>query len=551
MSRIRLKNLREIFDILLPKTPDRIAYKIRKGDSVRDISCKEFVSDVRDLAAFIYSKDIKVCAVIGENSYKQQIAYYATTYAGAIVVPIDKELTVREIATIINMSKSTILFCGDTHEDMVDEIKSLCNNIDTHIFLSDKSEKVVEGNMEHLMVLGNELIAKNNQIFDYIKINPDEPSTYVFTSGTTGVSKGVMLSHKNIITDVDAAIDLKVVGDSSMAILPMHHTLQSTLCCTLSHVLGATVSVNNSIKLFAQNLKIFKPTDLVCVPMVLESMHTNVWNAVRESGKEKSFKFLIKVSNFLRHIGIDMRKVFFKKIHENFGGRLKTFFCGGALLDPLVAQDMCDWGFGMYIGYGITECSPLITHNTTNRRSKFSSCGIPINCNKLKLMDINESGDGEIWVKGDNVMLGYLDNPEATAEVLEDGWYKTGDIGRFDKDKFLYITGRKKNIIVLNNGKNIYPEELEGHLNKYPEVKEVIVFAEKNDVGQEVSISAEIFADYEYAELMKIEDIKKTIEEIVEKENQDLAYYKRITNVIHKETEFEKTTTRKIKRHKL
>lgn len=548
----KLITLRDLFDKVIPANLERIAYKIKTRKGIRSISNGEFLKDVKSLAAYIYSKDIKCCAVIGDNSYKQQICYYAPTYAGAIIVPIDKELTAHEMANIINASKCDMVLCGDTHEDMLPDILAeVQKDIHSHIFLSDNDSEIIDKNVEQLIIEGAEIINKNVAIFDYINIDPNSVYTYVFTSGTTGVSKGVMLSHQNVIKNIESCVELKVVGISSLAILPMHHTLQSTLGCSVSHVLGAVICINNSIKMFAQNLQLFKPHDLICVPMVLETMHQNVLTTVREAGKEKAFRAMMKVSRLLRRVGIDMRKIFFKKVHIAFGGNLTTFFCGGALLDPKVARDINDWGFRMFIGYGITECSPLITQNTSRKDSRFGSCGIPVACNEIKLVEKDENGDGEIWVKGSNVMLGYLDNPEATAEVLEYGWYKTGDIGRRSKDGFLYITGRKKNLIVLSNGKNVYPEELEGFFSKYNEIKEMIVFGAKNNLGQETTISAEIFPNYEYAEKQNIQDIKSVINSIVEKENESLAYYKRISSVIFKEEEFEKTTTKKIKRHKL
>lgn len=548
---VKLITLRDIFDKVIPANLERIAYQIKTRKGLRDISNREFLSDIRGLAAYVYSKDVKCCAVIGENSYKQQVCYYAPSYAGAIIVPIDKELTAREMANIINASKCDMILCGDTHEDMLPDILAETGDIKTHVFLSDNENETIAGNVEQLIIEGAEIISKNAAIFDYINVDPNSVYTYVFTSGTTGVSKGVMLSHQNIIRNVESCIGLNVVSSRLMAILPMHHTLQSTLGCTIPLVIGATICINNSIKMFAQNLKVFKPYDLICVPLVIETMHQNVFATVREAGKEKAFRAMMKVSRLLRRVGIDMRKVFFKKVHVAFGGNLKTFFCGGALLDPKVARDINDWGFNMYIGYGITECSPLITQNTSRIDSRFGSCGVPLDCNIIKLVDKDENGDGEIWVKGANVMLGYLDNPEATAEVLEHGWFKTGDIGRYDKHGFLYITGRKKNLIVLSNGKNIYPEELEGFFAKYNEIKEIIVSGDKNDVGQEVTISAEIFPNYDYAKEQKIEDVESVINSIVDKVNEDLAYYKRISSVVYRQEEFAKTTTKKIKRHKL
>lgn len=295
-------------------------------------------------------------------------------------------------------------------------------------------------------------------------------------------------------------------------------------------------------------MKLFRPTELLVVPLIAESLYNNIWKAVRESGKEKAVKTMLSVSRFLLKMGIDLRRVFFKKILAAFGGRLDSMFCGGALLDKDVAVGLYEFGINVYIGYGITECSPLIGGNISLKPAKYGSCGQAFSCNEIKLVDLNENGEGEIYVKGTNVMLGYYKNPEATAEVMEDGWYKTGDIGRYDEDGFMYITGRKKNVIVLKNGKNIYPEELEGYIAKIKYVKECLVTAVSSGLEQS-AIQAEIFLNQDLIEEDKFEGAEKYVSDEIETLNDTLAYYKRITAVKFREVEFNKTTSRKIKRH--
>ncbi len=544
----KIKNIREIFDIVIPKNPKHIAYMFRNSDGYSEVTNEKFLSDVKSLAAVIATANSKCCAVIGENSYKWQVCYYAAIYADSIVVPIDNQLSEPEVATILSAAKCDMILYGATHDDLVEPYIEQ-NNITAYKFLADKSDKVKANSMEEAIEKGAEINDKNHELFDNIVTNTNDVMSYVFTSGTTGTSKGVMLSHQNIISNCYSAIELKVVGDRTFACLPMNHTMQSSLGCTLSLMKGTTIAINNSIKHFAENLKIFHPTDLPCVPLILETMHQNIWKAVRESGKEKTVRRIMSLSRFLMKIGIDMRKVFFKKIHDTFGGKLTTFFCGGAMVDADVAKDMYDFGFKMYIGYGITECSPLISANVFNR--KFKSCGTKITCCEMKIIDPAEDGSGEICVRGHNVMLGYLDNPEATADVMDLNWFKTGDLGKFDKEGFLYITGRKKNLIVLSNGKNIYPEEIEDKINKHNEVKEVVVSANSMEVGKETTIQAEIFPNFDYLESEGIKNYEETINKIIEQVNETLPYYKRVVKVTFRMEEFEKTTTRKIKRHRL
>ncbi len=545
----RIKNMRDIIDSMLIKDPDFVAFLVREGDGVRKITNLEFVNDVRSLAVSIALSDTKCCALIGENSYKWIVSFFAITYAGAILVPIDGDLGSKEISNIVTMAECDMIIWGSSHDDVVEPIiKSGLRNL---FFQSDNSTRKKEGSIELEIEKGVAAIEKNNEIFDNIVVDPNSVFEYVFTSGTTGTSKGVMLSHNNIISNLYASKDLEAVGRVSMAILPMYHTYQSTLGNIFSMFNRTTIAINNSIKNLSQNFKLFKPTDLPCVPLVMETIHQNIWKNIREQKKERSVRFMMKFCRFMLGFGVDMRKSVFKKIHDNFGGEFKSFFVGGALLDFKVAQDMSDFGFNINIGYGISECAPMISANCTQKYSKLGSCGFPVGGYELKLMNITPEGDGEVWTKGSNVMLGYLNNEKATSEVLNNGWFNTGDIGRYDKDGYLYITGRKKNMIVLNNGKNIYPEEIEGIILQHEEIQEVVVFADKSELGKESAIVAEIYPNLDHFEKLAIDNPKQTIEKIISDVNEKLPYYKRITNVIIREEEFEKTTTKKIKRHKL
>lgn len=547
----KITDLRQLIDLVLPKNPQGIAFMIREGEGVRSIRNSEFVDDVRALAASLMRYDTTKIAVTGENSYKWVVCYMAAIYRGFVVVPIDKDLSNEEIKTIITTSETGILLFGDSHEDIIAPILEQFPQIESYNFYRDTSKTIQRGSVEELIEQGREILKSSPAIFDSIKVNPNEMCTIVFTSGTTGTGKGVMISHHNILSDLDSSKEVLFIGPVQMAILPMHHTFQSNLGIILCLYSGSTMAINNSIKFFAQNLKLYAPTDLLCVPLVLETMYANMWSTIKESGKEPLVRAMVRFSNFLMKIGIDVRRKLFKKIIDGTGGKLIDIFCGGALLDADVARGMISFGFNVHIGYGITECSPLIAGNVSFVPSKMGSCGFPFSCNELKLVDVDENGDGEIWVKGSNVMLGYYKNEEATREVMQDGWFKTGDIGRYDKDGYLYITGRKKNVIVLTNGKNIYPEELETLILKSPLVKESAVYSVRGEKGEEGTIAAEIFPDFDYAQKNSIENVEEQVNDLINNINLNLPYYKRIVAVKFRENEFEKTTTKKIKRHKL
>lgn len=548
---MKIDNLRQLIDDILPSRPDAAAFLIRKEEGVRQITNREFCEDVRSLAAVLRSQGTSHVALIGENSYKWTVCYLAAIYSARVVVPIDKDLSKAEITTILGISEAGTILWGDTHDEIILPLLEQHPQMHSICFHSDNySRKLSSDSMEAAIIEGRLLLEQDNRVFDAITVRPDDCYSIVFTSGTTGTSKGVMLSHRNVISDLDSSRNRLHIGAVQMAILPMHHTFQSNLGILNCLYFGTTMAINNSIRFFSQNLGLFAPTDLLCVPLVAETLHANIWKNIESSGKASAVRNMIRLSNFLLRCGIDLRRKFFKKIIAAMGGKLKDIFCGGALLDADVARGLFELGFDIYIGYGITECSPLVAGNISQIPAKMGSCGQAFDCNEIKLVDTDENGDGEIWIKGSNVMLGYYKNPEATAEAIEEGWYKSGDIGRWDADGFLYITGRKKNLIVLNNGKNVYPEELEGLLLKSPWIKEVVVSALRSQKGEETTIAAEVFADEDMinAQGVSKEVAIEHIARFVEEQNLTLPYYKRIVSVTYRETEFEKTTTKKIKR---
>ena len=369
----------------------------------------------------------------------------------------------------------------------------------------------------------------------------------VFTSGTTGNPKGVMLTEHNLVSAVYYGLQVADIKTRCLSVLPYHHTYESVVGILVAIHRRATICINDSLKNVLKNLNTFKPDYIYVVPAFTEKFYKSIWANAEKSGKDKLLKIMIPVSNGLRKIGIDLRGVLFKSVHEAFGGNLKQIVCGGAPIRPEIGKFFNDIGMMLLNGYGISECSPLVSVNREKLNDP-STVGVILPCCEVKIENPNEDGDGEIWVKGDIVMMGYYKEPEKTAKVLKDGWFNTEDYGRINKKGQLVINGRKKNVIVLNNGKNIYPEEIENYVMRVPYIQETIVKAVKNDQGQEISLCAEVFLNQEKVKELGIENIEETLKKDVSKATKELPVWKRVTKTEIRETEFNKTTTNKIKR---
>ncbi len=529
---------------------DRPAFFIRNKTDYDTISYEKFTNDIFKLGAALVDKGFnggRHIALIGENSYNWLVSALAVSSTGNTLVPVDKELPEADILNVVRSSDSEIMLFANSYSDVMEKVKE---DLSLEVIVIDKpSNKLCETSTQAMI----EGYSSDDYIEKCCNIPIDNESIcyIVYTSGTTGMSKGVMLSHTNLISNIKCCFNLAVAGGCKFTLLPMHHTYELVLGTFFFMLSGSVNAINNSIKYINHNLQLFKPTDLVIVPLITETLYNSIWDKIRAGGKEKLVRNMIKISTFLLKFGIDIRRKVFSQVHEALGGRVVNIFSGGAPIDPKIAQCFVDFGFNFNIGYGITECSPLISGNCDQNRNKMDSCGRPGSCNEVKIDNPDEKGEGEIMAKGAKVMMGYYKNPEATAAVMRDGWFATGDVGRMDKDGMLYITGRVKNLIVLKNGKNIYPEELELSLYRIDLIKEAVVYSLDADNGEETAIAAEIFPDLEKIESNNISDYKKVIEEEIFKYNSTLPYYKRIAHITYRDSEFEKTTTKKIKRNKI
>ena len=491
-------------------------------------------------------------AIIGDTHPYYMVAYYAAANGGGAAVPLDKELDDATIAAFANIAKVAAVVYTASFNKRMPEIAKLIDTAKYFIPLSPDPEYMPSESfisVNDMFERGHKAIEEGNDTFLSFKPDREKMAALLFTSGTTGTSKGVMLSHKNLATAANACVDaMRFTADNTfVSVLPMNHSYETTTEHLAMYLLGCPTYINDSVKNVVRSLNYFKPNTLILVPLFVETMYKRIWKEIDKKGIRKKVEKAIKLSNALRKIGIDLRAKLFKDIRNAFGGNLKTIVCGGAPLSKKLIEDFDAFGIEILEGFGITECSPLVAVNRTGKR-KFGSVGPAVLGCEVKIDKDETEKTGEILVKGDNVMMGYLNNPEATAEVFtEDGWFRTGDLGYIDKDGYVYITGRKKNLIILSNGKNIFPEEIEEHLAHNEIIAESVVIGRKNDLGEPV-ISAVIFPNYELCEGKTKEEIFDMVKAAVEDTNKHLPTFKHIQNIELRETEFEKTTTRKIKR---
>ena len=550
---VKIQTIKELMDLAVKDAGNQIAFEYRNPKNKEDIikiTYQEFQNDINYLGTALtdINMDHNHIAVIGDNSYEWLTVYLTVLKSNSVLVPIDKELTSPEIINVLKSSDSEVLFYAGKYEKYIEEFKKELPNIKYYIGFDRKEN---EGNIlsyDQFMQQGKEKCVEGDTSFSTIEHQDTNIlKLLVYTSGTTGDPKGVMLTEHNLVSCVYYGLQVATVYTKCLSVLPYHHTYEAVAGILVALHKHATICINDSLKNVLKNLQLYKPDYIYLVPAFTEVFYKNIWSNAKKTGKDKALKIMIPISNALRKIGIDVRRKLFKSIHEAFGGNLREIVCGGAPIRPEIGKFFNDIGVMLLNGYGISECSPLVSVN----RPKFndsSTVGVILPCCEVKIENPNEEGDGEIWVKGDIVMLGYYKDPERTEKVLKNGWFNTEDFGKVNDKGQLVINGRKKNVIVLSNGKNVYPEEIENYILRIPYVQETIVKPIKNEIGQEVSLCAEVFLNAEKVEEMHIENVEEQLKKDISKETRDLASYKHITKVEIRETEFAKTTTNKIKR---
>lgn len=549
------ENIREIIKNAVKKYSDNKAFIIKetngKDVKYKNITYKEFDRHIDCLGTALVNKGLKGkrIAIIGKNRYEWVISYISTINGTGIVVPLDKGLPEAEIESSLIRSSANAIIFESTYSEMIENIKKNGKTKVTEFICMDSNENYE--NIYNLIEEGSKLLEEGNTEFTKSEINNTEMSILLFTSGTTSASKAVMLSHKNIASNIYAMTKCEDIRstDTNIAFLPFHHTFGSTgILMFLAN--GATNVFCDGLRHIQKNLNEYHVSIFVCVPLLIESIYKKVWQEIEKTGQTKKVKFGIKLSKFLLKFGIDIRRKLFKQIIDKLGGELRYVISGASGLDGTVAEGFRNFGIEAVQGYGLTETSPVLAAETP-KSYKAGSTGLPMPGVEIKIDNPNEEGIGEIVAKGPNVMLGYYENEEETNKVLKDGWFYTGDLAYIDKEGFIFITGRKKNVIVLKNGKNIYPEELETLVSQLPYVAENMVYGkEKND---DLVVSVKIVYDKDYAKNnwqdKNQEEIEKIIWEDIKKINSTMPNYKHIKNLIVTDQEMIKTTTAKVKRY--
>ena len=538
-----IENLKEMLYTSAATWPEKNAFLEKRDGVYEGITFNQYLLDVEGLGTELCARGLlgKRVIVTGENCYAWALAYMTVICGLGVVIPVDKEIPPEEIANIANVSEADAVIYSAKYED---KIKKIEKPLDFICF----------DELAGLCVAGREKINAGDRTYLDLEIDKNEMASLIFTSGTTGVSKGVMLSHHNITFNLTEMCQMIYIGpeDTFLSVLPLHHAYECTCGFLCQIYRGSTIAYCEGLRYIMKNMKEVHPTMILCVPLLIETMYHKIWANIRKNGMEKMVKKALAASNASRKIGIDLRKKLFSEIHETFGGKLRMMIAGGAAVDPDILKGLRDFGILAVQGYGLTECAPLAAVN----RDKFycdSSAGLATPNATLEIVDAAEDGTGDIRFKGENIMLGYYKAPELTAEVIVDGWLYTGDLGFIDKDGFLHITGRRKNVIVTANGKNIFPEELETYLSRNPYVLESVVVGVPDETGRDYDIVAMILPDRErldeenpdgYSE----ELVREKLTEAVKQANSMVQQYKRIKKFLVRSEEFPKNTSKKIKR---
>ena len=548
-------NFKDLIERSAENYATRTAFKLKdKNGKIFSITYEEFKKDIVYLGTNLIKNSLlnKKIAVIGQNSYKWCVSYLAASIVG-IVVPIDKELHSDDVINFMNVAEASCILGDNKNLDQVKDNFEKLNNPNTmFIYFNDTNSSSFT--FDDFKDTGKKIYEDGFNDFDNIKINPDEMRILLFTSGTTGNAKGVCLSQRNICSNILSTYGIVKVKRSDLffSVLPLHHTYECTLGFLLPIYSGASIAHCEGLRYISQNMAEFHPSVILCVPLLLEKMHKTIVKSMNKSLPEKYRK--TDNQNPYNDLPAILKKIVRTKVKNTLGGRLRVFIVGAASVNPNIVADFRNLKLNTLQGYGLTECSPLVAGNT-DFFQRDDSAGLPIPNVEYKIDSPNSEGIGEILVKGPNVMLGYYKNDEETKKAIQDGWFHTGDLGRVDKNGYLYITGRCKSVIVTKNGKNIYPEEVEYYLNDNPLVSESLVLGIHKEDDDETYINAQIYPNMEaIAEYLKSSvptksEIKKVISDVVSSVNKKLPNYKHIKGFIIRDKEFEKTTTQKVKRY--
>ena len=562
-----IRDIKELLNGSAKLFADRPAFWIKKfkGDEYHMITYDRLKKDVDALGTKMLAMGLggKRIAVMGQGCYEWFVTYLAAVNGVGVVVPVDKEFDAAMVRNVLDTAECDTIFYTGGESKKIAQLAGIKNKIKMDMYgdRTDDDEpfyyKEEEGAFawKQLLEDGYKLVGEGVTDYTDKVIDNKVMAILLFTSGTTGTPKGVMLSHWNIAFDVMEIARAEEIrpDDITLSVLPIHHTYESTGSLLFLYR-GASIAYSEGLKYISKNMLEIHNTFFIAVPLLLETVYDRIWKTARKQGKEKMLKKAIALNNKARGIGINIGNQIFRSIRKQLGGKLRMVVSGAAAVPPEIVRGFDDFGISVVSGYGLTETSPMIAATPSfseKRYKKAGSTGVCVKNGRMKIVDPDEDGIGEIWYKGENVMLGYYNMPELTAETVVDGWFNTGDLGFFDSEGWLYITGRKKNIIVTKNGENIYPEEIEDIINKYDEVSDSMVYALDRS-GNDI-VAVQILPDKEYlaekyGEMPSDEEIEKIMKDIIYEVNDKLPTFKIIRDVTVRKEDFIRTTTRKIKR---
>ena len=560
------QTIKEIFDKVRVEYADRpfILEKFNPKGEFKTITFREFSDDVIALGTALtnkYNLKNERIVIIGENTYHWYVSYMAMVCGTGIAVPVDKELPVNEIENVINRSKATAVIYSTKKKEVIKKVEDKLPTV--KYFIQMNSDDELQGReigINTIIKQGKEMIAKGDDSFNKIEIDPDEFKVLIFTSGTTSKAKGVMICNRNLAENINAVSTYVKLypTDRLFSVLPLHHTYECSIGFLLPMANGSSIAVCQGLKHIVPDLQETKPTAMIAVPLLIENLYKKINKTIEKSGKAGLVNSMIHVTNALKGVGVDIKRKVFSEIYENLGGNIRIIVSAAAPIDAKVGKWVQDIGISFLQGYGLTETAPIAAL-TPEFEPKVGSAGKAVNCAELKIDNPNEKGEGEVLIKSKTLMLGYYEDEEATKDVIEideqgNRWFHSGDVGYLDSDGFLYITGRTKNVIVTQNGKNIYPEEIELMLGDVPEIKECMVYGKEVEGEKELIITVKVIPNIEEIEAkhgkgLTDEQIHDIIWEQIKNVNKKLTSYKAIKKLEIKKDEFEKTTTMKIKRY--
>ena len=551
----KINDFRDLVNRYTSLYSNKVAFEYKVSPDAKEhvtITYSKFASDIKALGTALLNLGLnqKRVAIIAPNRYEWCLSYLAVTTSGMVVVPLDRALPDNEIEDLIIRSKAEAVIFDKKYANIFSKISSeKKSNLSSYICMDDLDNFI---SLSSLLQKGQSQLDNGDNKYDNVKIDNKKMSIMLFTSGTTSISKAVALSQSNICEDIYALAQMTDIKkeDTFLSFLPLHHTFESTCTFLYGTFSGITVAFCDGIKYVQKNLKEFKVTGFVCVPLMLEIMYKKIKKGIEDKGKTKLVQNMTKICNSLLKVGIDIRRKVFKEVLDNLGGKIRLLIAGGAAMSRDAIQGFLDLGINLLQGYGLTETSPVVA-GENDKFKRLGSVGFPLPGIDVKIVNPDKDGIGELAVKGPNVMLEYYGNKEATKNVIKDGWFSTGDLAKIDEEGYIFICGRKKNVIVLKNGKNIYPEEMESLINKEDGIDESFIFGKPiSEDPTNIKIFAKIVYNKEFFKDQTQEEITKEISKKISAINKSMPRYKSIRGIIVSEEPLIKTTTNKIKREK-